>query len=472
MEEATLEAPPQTMPVLPPFPQSDDFFRSVMEGLAEAVIIINPDGIITYANTMMSKLTGYDPSEMIGKAPTLFRPPGADPAHVCVGTDKPEEFEIEVMRKSGELHWVAVKRNPYFDAAGKVAGYISAVRCIQRAKNLEFENECLQDEVRANFGSIIGDSPALKRVLAQIATVAPTEANVLIQGESGTGKELVARAIHDMSSRKEHPLVRVNCASIPKELFESEFFGHVRGAFTGAVKDRAGRFELADRGTLFLDEIGEIPLDLQSKLLRVLQEGQFERLGDDRTRTVRVRVITATNRDLDAEVKAGRFRLDLFYRLSVFPIELPPLRERREDVGALAAYFMQHSARRLGVSAPRLTRAHIQQLDGYDWPGNVRELQNVIERALILARNGSMKFDLPGAAATPRLRSVINYEVADDEMPSLDELEIRERQILTTALNRSHWKIYGDDGAAALLRIRPTTLVSKMKRLGVMRKSE
>src|SRR5262249_26985592 len=262
-------------------------------------------------------------------------------------------------------------------------------------KNLEFENEFLQDEFRASFGNIIGHSPALQKVLAQIATVAPTEANVLILGESGTGKELVARAIHDMSARKEHPLVRVNCASIPKELFESEFFGHVRGAFTGAIKDRVGRFELADHGTLFLDEIGEIPLDLQSKLLRVLQEGQFERLGEDRTRTVRVRIIAATNRELLTEAKAGRFRLDLYYRLSVFPIELPPLRERPEDIGPLAAHFVQHSARRLGVERPRLTRAQVQQLEGYDWPGNVRELQNVVERAVILARGGRLQFDLP-----------------------------------------------------------------------------
>src|SRR6266478_679259 len=232
--------------------------------------------------------------------------------------------------------------------------------------------------VSGKLRNIIGHSPALEKVLAQIATVAPTEANVLILGESGTGKELVARAIHDMSARKEHSLVRVNCASIPKELFESEFFGHVRGAFTGAVKDRVGRFELADGGTLFLDEIAEIPLDLQSKLLRVLQEGQFERLGEDRTRTVKVRLIAATNRDLLAEAKAGRFRLDLYYRLSVFPIEVPSLRERLEDVGELAEHFIKQSARRLGVPRPRLSKLHLQELQSYDWPGNVRELQNVI----------------------------------------------------------------------------------------------
>jgi transcriptional regulator with GAF, ATPase, and Fis domain len=301
--------------------------------------------------------------------------------------------------------------------------------------------------------------------------VAPTEANVLILGESGTGKELVARAIHDLSARKDHSLVRVNCASIPKELFESEFFGHVRGAFTGAIKDRVGRFELADGGTLFLDEVGEIPLDLQSKLLRVLQEGQFERVGDERTRTVRVRLITATNRDLLAEAKAGRFRLDLYYRLSVFPIEVPPLRERPEDIGVLAEHFLQQAARRLGVPRPRLTRLHVQELRSYDWPGNVRELQNVIERAVILARGGALQFDLPHRVRQDTLVEPMASVPSRDgeEELSLDELAIREREIVVAALRRSNWKIYGADGAAALLRIKPTTLVSKMKRLKVQK---
>ncbi len=472
MESTTLEAAQIGVSTLP---QGDGFYRSVLEGLAEAVLIVDVNGVIVYANSLMSKLTGYHRHELIGSPPTILRPPGTEEPDSC--SEIPEdidEFEVEFMRKDGRMHWIAVKRSPFRDAFGKAVGTIVALRCIHRAKNLEFENEFLQDEVRASFGSIIGASHSLSRVLSQIATVAPTEANVLIQGESGTGKELVARAIHDMSARKKHPLVRVNCASIPKELFESEFFGHVRGAFTGAIKDRVGRFELADGGTLFLDEIGEIPLDLQSKLLRVLQEGQFERLGEDRTRTVKVRVITATNRDLDAEVKAGRFRLDLYYRLSVFPIEIPPLRERLDDLGALTSYFIQQSSRRLGVSAPRLTKAHIQQLQNYAWPGNVRELQNVIERALILARNGDMKIDLPKASHPSQKSGVSQSSVTpfDEETLSLDELEIRERQILTAALERCRWKIYGDDGAAALLRIKPTTLVSKMKRLRVVRASD
>jgi transcriptional regulator with GAF, ATPase, and Fis domain len=295
----------------------------------------------------------------------------------------------------------------------------------------------------------------------------------LVLGESGTGKELVARAIHDLSARKDRSLVRVNCASIPKELFESEFFGHIRGAFTGAIKDRVGRFELADDGTLFLDEVGEIPLDLQSKLLRVLQEGQFERVGDERTRTVKVRLVTATNRDLLAEAKAGRFRLDLYYRLSVFPIEVPPLRERLEDVGTLAEHFIQQASRRLGVPRSRLTKLHLQELQSYDWPGNVRELQNVIERAVILAKGGKLQFDLPHRILREKpVNLAVPAPGADGEQElSLDELPAREREILAAALRRTNWKIYGADGAAALLRIKPTTLVSKMKRLNLQKAS-
>src|SRR2546427_4871035 len=415
------------------------------------------------------------PEELLGQTPSLLRA-DSDPT-ACTASkgpaDEPKSFEFEMKRKDGRLHWMHVKTTPYRNDGGEVVGRVVALSCIAKQKNLEFENEFLQDEFRASLGNIIGHSPALQKVLAQIATVAPTEANVLILGESGTGKELVARAIHDLSARKGRPLVRVNCASIPKELFESEFFGHVRGAFTGAIKDRVGRFELADNGTLFLDEIGEIPLDLQSKLLRVLQEGQFERVGDERTRTVRVRLITASNRDLLAEAKSRRFRLDLYYRLSVFPIEVPSLRERAEDIEALADHFIKQASRRLGVPRPRLTKLHVQELQSYDWPGNVRELQNIIERGVILAKGGKLQFDLPqrtnrdGPVDRPTLAPSRNGEA---EL-SLDELAVREREIVTAAVHRTNWKIYGTDGAAALLRIKPTTLVSKMKRLNIQRGS-
>lgn len=456
------------------FGESETFYRTALESLSEGVMVLDDDCRIIYANRLVSEITGYAAEELLGQTPGLLK---ADPeAGPCNGSttpiDESHQFEFEMKRKDGRLHWMHVKSTPYRRETGAIAGRVVALSCIARQKNLEFENEFLQDEFRANFGNIIGQSPALQKVLSQIATVAPTEANVLILGESGTGKELVARAIHDLSARKDRSLVRVNCASIPKELFESEFFGHVRGSFTGAIKDRVGRFELANDGTLFLDEVGEIPLDLQSKLLRVLQEGQFERVGDERTRSVKVRLITATNRDLLAEAKAGRFRLDLYYRLSVFPIEVPPLRERLQDVGALAAHFIQHATRRLGVPRPRLTQLHVQELQGYDWPGNVRELQNVIERAVILAKGSQFQFDLPRTMerGNPLPHSLPATELNATDEPSLDELTAREREILMAALQRTNWKIYGADGAAALLRIKPTTMASKMKRLN-LRKS-
>lgn len=453
------------------FPGPEIFYRTALESLSEGVMILDGDCRIVYANRLLYELTGYAPEELLGQTPHLLKAnPEQCPASKAAD-DEPLSFEFEMKRKDGRLHWLHVKSTPYRNDAGEVVGRVAAFSCIARQKNLELENEFLQDEVRAGFGNMLGRSPALQKVQAQIATVAPTEANVLISGESGTGKELIARAIHDLSAHKDHPLVRVNCASIPKELFESEFFGHVRGAFTGAIKDRVGRFELADGGTLFLDEIGEIPLELQSKLLRVLQEGQFERVGDERTRSVKVRLIAATNRDLLAEARAGRFRLDLYYRLSVFPIEVPPLRERLEDVGELAQYFVQQSSRRLGVPRSRLTKADVQELRAYDWPGNVRELQNLVERAVILARGGSLQFDLPARPNSSRgpARAADVPRPTETEVLSLDELEVREREIVATALRRTNWKIYGVDGAAAMLRVKPTTLVSKMKRLGLQK---
>jgi transcriptional regulator with GAF, ATPase, and Fis domain len=249
-------------------------------------------------------------------------------------------------------------------------------------RRLELENEYLREEVTGTgaFGELIGQSPALEAVARQIDLVAPTDSAVLILGESGTGKELVAREIHRRSQRAGRPLIKVNCAAVPRDLYDSEFFGHVKGAFTGALRDRVGRFELAEGGTLFLDEVGEIPLELQAKLLRVLQEGELERVGEERTRRVNVRLMAATNRDLRAEAEAGRFRQDLFYRLSVFPLEVPALRKRKEDIPLLADHFLEVSSRKVGRPRPTLTLAAVQRLQQYDWPGNVRELQHVIDR--------------------------------------------------------------------------------------------
>jgi DNA-binding NtrC family response regulator len=314
---------------------------------------------------------------------------------------------------------------------------------------------------------IVGESEALRALLEQVEMVADTDATVLITGESGTGKELVARAIHERSPRRKAPLVRVNCAAIPESLFESELFGYVRGAFTGALTDRAGRFEAAQGGTLMLDEIGEAPLAVQPKLLRVLQEKEMERVGETRARKIDVRIVAATNRDLAAEVEAGRFRGDLFYRLNVFPIESPPLRDRREDIPLLAEHFIQASARRLRRQPPRLTEAALRQLMTRDWPGNIRELENVIERAIILAREGLLRFDLQPSAPAPRPESPSN------SLPLLSRaaMETHQRGAIVAALERSGGRVSGPGGAAELLGLKASTLFSRMTVLGLRSRS-
>ena len=307
----------------------------------------------------------------------------------------------------------------------------------------------------------------MQRLIHQIKLVAPTNANVLITGESGTGKELIARAIHESSERHARPLIRVNCAAIPHDLFESEFFGHIKGAFTGAFSDRVGRFELADGGTLFLDEVGEIPLDLQSKLLRVLQENQFERVGDNITRNVDVRIIAATNRDLLSEIKHNQFRQDLYFRLNVFPIESAPLRDRMEDVPLLASHLLQRSLQKLNKTDIRLTKADIERLMQYDWPGNIRELENIIERAVILANHGRLVFELPTADSIPETISMDRLQHERSAIRTYRDLANAERNNIIAALKSTGGKIFGVDGAAELLEIRPTTLASKIKRLRI-----
>jgi len=302
-------------------------------------------------------------------------------------------------------------------------------------------------------------------VLQQIDLVAQTDSSVLIEGESGTGKELVARAIHQRSSRASKALIRVNCGSIPKDLFESEFFGHVKGAFTGAIRDRAGRFQLADGGTLFLDEVGEIPLDLQSKLLRVLQEGEFERVGDEHTRRVNVRVIAATNRDLRTASEVGRFRLDLFYRLSVFPLAIPSLRERREDIPILASHFVKQACKRMHLPESKLPYGETVRLQDYNWPGNVRELQNVVERALILAQGRPLQFDLHGS----RNHKVAPTDEGPPEFYTEAEWRDKERVNLIRALKYAGGKVSGAGGTAELLGVNPNTLASRLRALGISR---
>ncbi len=332
---------------------------------------------------------------------------------------------------------------------------------VARLKNqLEVENIYLQEEIRTqhNFEEIVGQSASIKKVLKAVETVAPTDASVLILGETGTGKELIARAVHNLSDRKSRALIKVNCAAIPSGLVESELFGHEKGAFTGAMAQKIGRFELADKGTIFLDEIGEMPLELQPKLLRVLQEGEFERVGGSRTIKVDVRVIAATNRDLEGAVDSKTFREDLYYRLSVFPVSLPPIRERREDIPMLAQYFAIKYGKRLGKKIEQMPRKVLEALKSHPWPGNVRELENVIERAVILSKG--QQLELGDALARRAIRS------QGKQLLTLEELE---RKHIAEVLKLTGGRVSGDSGAAKILAMKPTTLESRMKKLKVSR---
>jgi PAS domain S-box-containing protein len=389
------------------------------------------------------------------------------PEHLQVrtpaGTPLAADATLARVKVRGQPHYILILRD-----------LNERLEAERRIRSLTTQSELLQEELKTALGGrLLGRSEPLAGLLEAIERVAPTDATVLILGETGTGKELVARELHARSQRCEQPLVKVNCAAIPTALMESEFFGHEKGAFTGATQKREGRFALADGGTIFLDEIGELPVDLQGKLLRVLQEGEFEPVGSSRTRKVDVRVLAATNRDLLQEVRQGRFREDLFYRLHVFPIEVPPLRQRGEDVVLLAAEFAERAARRLGRVLRPLAPAARRLLLSYAWPGNVRELQNVIERAVILSRDGELDLAalLPaGVIAGPAVAADTPAAPAD-RIRTDAEMQALERANLLRALEASGWKVGGAEGAARKLSVRPTTLTSRMKALGIRRPS-
>ena len=474
----------------------------ILDAAGEGIYGLDCDGNTTFTNSAASKILGWQKKDVIGK-------PLHDIHHhtYADGTHYPrEECPIYAAIKDGQVHqsdtevfWhadghcvpVQYTSTPIWEN-GKLNGAVvifrditekkkseleqkKAYQEINKLKNLlELERDYLRDEIKqsADFGEMVGESQALKRTQVQIEAVASTPASVLILGESGVGKELIARAIHDHGDRCGKPLVKVNCASIPKELFESEFFGHVKGAFTGAHRNRIGRMQLADGGTLFLDEVGEIPIDQQGKLLRALQESAFEPVGDEQTIKVDVRIVAATNRDLMEEVKAGRFREDLYYRLSVFPIELPPLRERTADIAPLAQHFLDLSCQQLGRCHLKLSRAHINHLNHHDWPGNIRELKNVIERAVILSSGKKLLLEL----ALPNIKNspVITPQIIDNNTDILSEDDIRiiERSNILKALGQSHWKISGNNGAAKLLGIKPSTLAYRMTNFNINKESE
>ncbi|MGI9534805.1 MAG: sigma-54-dependent Fis family transcriptional regulator [Thermodesulfobacteriota bacterium] len=336
---------------------------------------------------------------------------------------------------------------------------------IEKLKNqLELENVSLQEEIKSenNFEEIVGASKSLKEVLSKVNMVAGTDATVLIRGETGTGKELIARCIHDSSKRSERSLIKVNCPAIPSGLIESELFGHEKGAFTGALTKKIGKFELAEGGTIFLDELGDLPLEAQSKLLRVIQEREFERVGGNETYKVDVRVIAATNRDLEEAVKEAKFRADLFYRLNVFPIELPALRERAEDIAVLSNYFMNKYSKRLGKIFDCISEETIKKLEDYSWPGNIRELENIIERVVILCSENELHIseNLFGSSKSLKLEN--------NTTTSLDDVE---RDHIIKILNQTDWQIHGNSGAAKILDINPSTLRTRMVKLGIKKKT-
>lgn len=481
------------------------FFRDIerenqliLRAAGEGIYGVNAEGKTTFVNPAAERMLGWKAEEIVGRDMHSLvhhtHPDGSNyndhdcPIYAAFRDGVVHHVDNEMFwRKDGTSFWVEYTSTPIRDR-GDLIGAVIVFRDVTQRREaddklrlahkevdslrerLELENAYLQEQIRidGNHHGIIGSSAAIQKTLSQVELVAPTDATVLITGESGTGKELVARAIHDASRRSNRPLIRVNCAAIPADLFESEFFGHVRGAFTGALRDRIGRFELANGGTLFLDEVGEIPLELQGKLLRVLQEGQFERVGEERTRNVDVRVIAATNRDLKSLSRRGRFREDLYFRLNVFPIDLVPLRERTDDIPPIAMHLLRETGRKLRTGELRMTEADARRLMQYSWPGNVRELQNVLERAAILARNGRVRVDLPdtGTAALPG-RKQPAAAAAKPAVLTEDDRRERDRVNILAALDVCGGKVFGRGGAAELLDIKPTTLASRIKTLGI-----
>jgi formate hydrogenlyase transcriptional activator len=392
--------------------------------------------------------------------------------HIAILDDKPMERDshaIDLVKIFASRAAAELKRQR---AEVELQAALEQVRTLQ--KKLEAENVYLQEEISKehNFEEIVGNSRSILEVLDRVETVAPTDSTVLILGETGCGKELIARAIHSHGSRKHRPLVKINCGAIPTGLVESELFGHMKGAFTGALERRTGRFELADGGTLFLDEVSELPLDTQVKLLRVLQEHEFEPLGSSRTIRVNVRIIAASNRDMEKAVQEGRFRADLYYRLNVLPIIVPALRERRSDIPLLTAFFVERFARQFGKQISGIAQETMDLLSRYDWPGNIRELQNVIERAVVLSRVPVLRLgsDLLPAHNAPSSEQVV--AVSNGSVPASagsSTLEQIEKEHILHVLEQAAWVIEGERGAAKILDLHPNTLRSRMKKLGIAR---
>lgn len=456
---------------------SEEMMKYTVDNAREMIFWIDLSGNIVYVNNKVAKVSGIPQNTIQTMKVWNFsnyvkRRSDWDKFFQAVKTHKHIRFPLQSMNKAGENEYLEAF-STYIIYSGEEYIFILVVDITEREtqareiarlnKELRNERNYLSQEIISvhNFNEIITQNEHYQRIIQEVQKVAPTDATVLILGETGTGKELIARAIHDISTRNDRAMIKVNCATLPANLIESELFGHEKGAFTGAHKQKVGRFELANKGTIFLDEIGEMPLDLQAKLLRALQEGEIERLGGTKIIKIDVRVIAATNRDLEAMVEKGNFREDLYYRLNVFPIHNLPLRERKDDIPLLTNFFVDKFCKKLGRSRPKINQAVMNRLMRYDYPGNIRELENIIERALILSQGDRLNIDV----ALPSIKSE-QRNTTKSVFPSLDEVQ---RNHILEALKKTRWKITGKNSASELLQMNGKTLASRMKKLNISR---
>jgi formate hydrogenlyase transcriptional activator len=459
--------------------KSEGQLRQLVDAIPEFLVVLGPDGSIEYLNRTVLDYIGLSADEgmKVNLRERLYHPEDADRLREsrlkAFSGIVPWENEFRLLGKDGKYRWFLVRYSPLFDNHGRLVRWFTAGTDIDDRKRneerLREENLALREEISRSspYEEIVGSSMPLRRVLSQVSKVAPTDSTVLLLGETGTGKELIASAIHQRSKRSARAFIRVNCAAIPPSLVASELFGHEKGAFTGALQRRLGRFESADGGTIFLDEIGDLPMDTQVALLRVLQEREFERVGSNKPISIDVRVLAATNRDLESAVTSGSFREDLFYRFNVFPIRIPPLRERKDDIPLLVEYLVERYAKKTGKRFGHIKKSTLAVFQAYDWPGNIRELQNVVERAVILCEGETFSVDqtwLQGKAARPLARILpTSGMLAEVEKEFAD----RERKIIESALEASQGRVAGENGAAARLGIPPQTLDSKIASLGI-----
>ncbi len=458
----------------------------LVDSALDAIIELNPNLEVTRLNPAAETFFNTPAEKILGQPIPRFltesshhklkqlvedlkqRPEGKQYAWIPGGLKARREDGKEIMAEATLSHFEMSNQSFHTLILRDVDERLAAE---EKIRALTSQTQYLQEELKdlQNSGEIIGQSTSLLQALQDVKQVAETEASVLILGETGTGKEVFARAIHNASPRREKPFVKVNCAAIPATLIESEFFGHQKGAFTGATQNRIGRFALADQGTIFLDEIGELPIDLQSKLLRVLQEGEFEQVGSSTTRKVDCRVIAATNQNLEEAIQAGTFREDLYYRLNVFPLVLPPLRERKDDIPLLASAFLKRFAKRMGRTYGPLSQDNLDRLGTYNWPGNVREMENVIERAMITSPPGQLSFERALPNSNPIEAHTPDATQADTPIRTVLEMQALERANIIRALKACAGRVSGADGAAKLLGLNPSTLTSRMKALDIKR---